>query len=257
MGNLDTPDLRLEWIEVPWDSILFGFPVLQINRIEKRGPGADTDFAAFEAFRDRLQSGLVSCRLSHECLKESMLLESHDFRFIEMIYHPEIDDLQTEDLGTPPGLRVSRAESLDLPFVQKIAGNAFHNERFHMDPRINSNVGDQRYQNWVKSSFNHLSQQLFCVRDEQQVLAFFVTEMLADGTCYWHLNAVVPDAQGKGYGLLAWRAMMHQARDTGAKRIRTCIAARNHRVLNLYCRLGFRFSRPEMTFHWIKESPID
>lgn len=251
-GLINTPNLRLEWSEAPWDTVLFGFPVLQIARIEVRGPAPKADFASFETCRDRMQSGLVSCRLSHECLKESMLLEACGFRFIEMVYHPEMDDLQTNDLGAPTGLRVSRAESLDLPVVQEIAGHAFQNERFHVDPRLDSHIGDQRYRNWVTSSFNHPRQELYCIRNAQRVLAFFVTEILADGTCYWHLNAVAPDVQGKGFGALAWRAMTHLARDAGAKQIRTCIAARNHRVLNLYCRLGFRISPPEMTFHWVK-----
>jgi ribosomal protein S18 acetylase RimI-like enzyme len=255
-GYLDTPNLSLEWTEVPWDSVLFGFPVLQIGRIEVRSPAAENDFAAFEAFRDRLQTGLVSCRLPHQCLNESMCLEARGFRFIEMVYHPEIDDLQAKDLGTSTGLKVSRAGSLDLPVVQDIAGHAFHNERFHVDPRLDARIADQRYKNWATNSFNHPSQELYCARDAQRVLAFFVTEMLADGTCYWHLNAVAPDSQGKGFGALAWRAMMHHARDAGAKRVRTCIAARNHRVLNLYCRLGFRVSPPDMTFHWVKERPL-
>lgn len=255
-GVLVRPNLSLEWSEAPWDSVLFGFPVLQIGRIEVRGPGADKEFAEFEAFRDRLKSGLVSCRLSHDRLRESMLLEEHGFRFIEMVYHPEIVDLQSKDLGAPPRLTVSRAESSDLPAVQEIAETVFRNERFHVDPRLDPDIGDRRYRNWATSSFNHPSQQLHCIRDEQRVMAFFVTEMLSDRTCYWHLNAVAPDAQGQGNGRMAWRAMMHQARDAGAKRIRTCIAARNHRVLNLYCGLGFRFSPPEMTFHWVREGTI-
>ena len=252
-GVIDTPSLSLNWNEAPWDSVLFGFPVLQISRIEVQGPTAEADFAAFEACRDRIQTGLVSCRISHECLNESMLLEARAFRFIEMVFHPEVSGLQALDLGKPPELTVSRANSTDLPVIQEIAGHAFHNERFHVDPRLDHTIGDKRYQNWATSSFNHPSQKLYCVRDEQRILAFFVTEMLADGTCYWHLNAVAPDAQGKGYGALAWYAMMHHARQTGAQRISTCIAARNHRVLNLYARLGFRFSQPEMTFHWVRE----
>ncbi len=255
MGLVDTQNLYLAWAEAPWDSRLFGFPVLQIGEIEVRGPDAMVDFAPFEACRDRIQSGLVSCRLSHERLKESMLLEARRFRFIEMVYHPEMDDLQAKDLNAPTGLKVTRADRLDLPVVQEIAGHAFRNERFHLDPRLDSSIGDQRYQNWATSSCDHPTQELYCVGDGQRVLAFFVTEILADGTCYWHLNAVAPSAQGKGLGTLAWRAMMHQARAAGAERIRTCIAARNYRVLNLYCRLGFRFLPPEMTFHWVKDDP--
>jgi RimJ/RimL family protein N-acetyltransferase len=38
----------------------------------------------------------------------------------------------------------------------------------------------------------------------------------------------------------------------GARSIRTTISARNTAVMNLYARLGFRFSAPDMTFHWVR-----
>jgi RimJ/RimL family protein N-acetyltransferase len=180
-----------------------------------------------------------------------MLLEGHGFRFIEMAYHPELDRL--ESIALPDDtLMVARATPQDLLEVLEIAGNAFRNERFHVDPRLNPSLGDLRYCNWVKSSLDHPSQRLEVVRDGEQLVAFFVTEMLEDGTCYWHLNAVAPNAQGQGYGRRAWQAMLRKAREEGARRVQTCIVARNHRVLNLYARLGFRFAPPLMTFHWVR-----
>ncbi|MGQ9686808.1 MAG: GNAT family N-acetyltransferase, partial [Thiobacillaceae bacterium] len=106
--------------------------------------------------------------------------------------------------------------------------------------------------NWVRNSFNHQTQRLEVVFDAGRLVAFFITEMLADGTCYWHLNAVAPEAQGQGYGKRVWRLMIDKAYKEGAKRIQTSIAARNHRVLNLYARLGFDFPKPLMTFHWVR-----
>jgi RimJ/RimL family protein N-acetyltransferase len=147
---------------------------------------------------------------------------------------------------------VERARPEDLEEIVEVAGGAFRNERFHVDPRLPSRLGDLRYQNWVRSSLEHPSQRLHAVREGAELVAFFVTEQLADGTCYWHLNAVAPQRQGRGYGLRAWRAMMNQARLEGATRVRTSIVARNHRVLNLYARLGFSFPAPSMTFHRVR-----
>lgn len=251
---VDTPRVLIEWVEIPGDSDVFGFPVLQIGRLEVRGTSAGTDMARFEAARDRIGAGLVSCRLSHDCLQESMLLEGHGFRFIEMVYQPELEDLRGRDLGDASALDVALADGALLPELEAIAGNAFRNERFHVDPRLDSAMGDERYRRWVRNSLSHPTQRLYAVRDGQRVVAFFVTEMYADGSCYWHLNAVATDAQGQGYGRRAWLAMLNQAREAGAARVRTCIVARNHRVLNLYARLGFRFPPPLMTFHWVREA---
>lgn len=250
-GSIDTPDLQLSWTEAPWDTVIFGDPVLQINHIEVRSPGAKDDIGEFVRARDAVGSKLVSCRLSHERLRESMLLEDIGFRFIEMLYQPEFDNLQSSCTGDKQGLTITRATEADLPEVIDAAGTAFGNERIHIDPRLSSRLGDLRYQNWVRSTLGHASQRLYALRDGQVLVAFFVTESLPDGTCYWHLNAVAPGAQGQGYGRRAWQAMLAQARDEGAVRVRTAIVARNHRVLNLYARLGFRFPAPLMTFHWV------
>jgi len=151
------------------------------------------------------------------------------------------------------GLSIRAATQEDLPAVIEMAGQAFVNERFHVDPRLPSALGDLRYQNWVRSSVGHAVQQLHVVHDSGVLVAFFVIEILSDGCCYWHLNAIAPGLQGRGYGRRAWLAMIAQAWANGAGRIKTTIVVRNNRVLNLYSGLGFRFSRPAMTFHWVRE----
>lgn len=250
-GCIDSPDLHLIWSEALWDSEIFGYPVLQISSINVLGPRAADAIVQFEIARDVCGSKLVSCRLPHERLRESMLLEGIGFKFIEMIFRPELEGLQNCDGFNGHGLIIVRAESADIPAVMSIAGVAFGNERFHVDPRLPSKLGDQRYQNWARSALNHATQRLYVVLDGTSVIAFFVTEDLEGGTCYWHLNAVAPEVQGKGYGKRAWQAMLGQAQSGGAKRVQTSIVARNHRVLNLYARLGFKFSPPLMTFHWV------
>ena len=250
--QLNTSSLQMTWSQAPWDEVVCGFPVLQITAMEVHGANAGDDMQTFERERDRLGAGLVSCRLLHECLTESMLLEDHGFRFIEMMYAPELD-LSTFNIDEPVAQRaVAHASEDDLPALLDIARTSFHNERFKMDPRLDPNVSDQRYQNWVASSLCHATQELHVICDGERRIAFFITELLNDGTCYWHLNAVAPDAQGQGYGRRVWLSMLHQAAIGGVRRVRTSIVARNHRVLNLYASLGFRFSPPSMTFHWVR-----
>lgn len=251
-NRIDTPSLSLAWSETPWDTAITGYPVWQITHVEVREKYADDEMKDFENIRDQSGVGLVSCRLPHARLTESMFLEDHGFRFIEMLYQPELALVPGENLAGSASLSVRRALVGDLPAVVGMAGRAFANERFHMDPRLGPVMGNQRYRNWVESSFTHPTQRLYVLSDGAKIVAFFVTEMQADGVCYWHLNAVAPEAQGRGYGRRAWQTMIRQAADAGAKRIRTSIVARNVPVLNLYARLGFRFPSPHMTFHWVK-----
>lgn len=249
-GSIATDALRLDWSEAPWDTAIYGKPVLQVTRLEVSGPVRPAAAAAFVQARDACASPLVSCRLPCERLRESMFLEDLGFRFIEMLYNPE---LALDGLApAPQPLRLSRGTAADLPAVRDIAGSAFRNERFHVDPRLPGPLADLRYQNWAASALEHPRQRLEVMRDGEDIVSFFVTELQPDGTCYWHLNAVAPSAQGKGYGRRAWQTMLGAAAAEGAKRVRTSIVARNHRVLNLYVSLGFRFPQPQMTFHWVR-----
>ena len=250
--QIDTPALVMTWSLAPWEEAVCGFPVIQITNIQVLGPGAGTDILRFEQMRDAIGAGLVSSRLPHDSLKESMLLEDHGFRFIEMLHAPELDLRKFKADANAGLLPVRRASTDDLPPLLEIARTAFNNERFKMDPRLDPSISDQRFQNWVASSLHHPSQELYVVSDGARIIAFFVTELLSDGTCYWHLNAIAPDVQGQGYGRRVWLSMLEHAAGSGVKRVRTSIATRNHRVLNLYARLGFTFLPPSMTFHWVR-----
>lgn len=248
---IDTPALRLEWIRAPWDEAVCAYPVIQINHIEVRSAGARAAMRSFEEARAALGTGLVSCRLPHDRLAESMLLEECGFRFIEMLYAPclELDGGPVAD--TPGAPQVSLTTEADMPTLLAIASNAFHNERFRMDRRLDPSISDRRYQSWVASTPGHPRQQLYTIADAGRILAFFIIELQPDGTCYWHLNALAEDARGKGNGRRVWLAMIAHARRMGAVRVRTSVVARNVRVLSLYAKLGFVLPPPSMTFHWV------
>ena len=249
---LKTSALSLAMNLVRWDSEAFGFPVAQIEALQVND--AATAVSDFEKAWSWLDAGgvrLVSCRLHHERFAESFFLEGEGFRFIEMVLHPQVACLSRFGLEEP-GLSVVPAAEGDLTVLTAIAEAAFGCERYHIDPRVDSDQANVRYGNWVKSCLSHPRQLLFKVIDGEQVVALFVVEFLESGKVYWHLTAVAPHLQGKGFGWRAWRAMMHYHQAQGTDSIATTISARNVRVLNLYARLGFRFLPPEMTFHYAR-----
>lgn len=253
-NKIVSPSISMSWSLAPWDEAVCGFPVIQILNLQVHGKDASADILRFEHERDTIGAGLVSCRLPHDHLVESMLLEDFGFRFIEMLYAPELDLKHFKTNEDTHLLKVKYATMVDLPCLQTIARTAFSNERFKMDFRLDPDFSDKRFQNWVTNSIHHSSHELYVISDETRIVSFFVTELMNDGTCYWHLNAIDPDAQGLGFGRRVWLSMLNHAARSGAQRVRTSIAARNHRVLNLYASLGFKFLPPSMTFHWIRKS---
>ncbi len=252
MQHLASAGLDLAWVDVPWDTAVLGYPVLHLERVRALGAGAPEALAAVVARWKQQGVGLVSCRLPMPCSAESMLLESAGFRFVEVVYRPEIELGMHLAAAARLGddIQITPAQREDLPVLLPSAAVVFRMGRLHSDPRIDSACADIRYQRWVETALTHATQRVWMLWLRGERLGFFVTEMLADGTCYWHLNALLPRMQGQGHGKRVWMRMLEHAGQAGAKRVATCITAHNCRALSLYARLGFTFAVPWMTLHW-------
>lgn len=250
--HLVTPNLDLKAHEVSWDSKVFGNPVMEIYHFNVFNiSNAFNDFSQYLLWVKEQHIGMISCRLQHQNLIESMLLESSGFRFIEMVLHPYINNLQEFEITVDP-LKILPAIDTDIEKLQSIAERAFFFERFYMDHRLDKNIASKRYCNWVKNTLSHRKQLLLKVINANRLVGFFIVEEIAPLTIYWHLTAIDPEFQGMGYGRQAWLSMMQFFKLKGFKSIETTISARNIRVLNLYAQIGFRFKPPQMTFHWLK-----
>lgn len=251
--ELRTDTLELSAAAVPWDSEIFGCPVVSISRIEIKSDQPEAVQSSFEPFNHWLREHAVqiaSCRLPHDRLDTSMLLERNDFKFIEMVLHPVVQ------LATYPvmhtGLVVAQADECDVPALAGLAERAFGHERYHIDPRIDSKLADLRYARWVRNSFGDPRQRLLKITLDGAMVGMFVVEDKPDGSAYWHLTAVNPDFQGRQLGHRIWMAVLQYHQRAGRSSIGTTISARNSRVLGLYAKLNFRFAEPEMTFHWVR-----
>jgi RimJ/RimL family protein N-acetyltransferase len=252
--ELKSPRMYLKAEQVTWDSHIFRAPVAQILQLDLYGlEDVATDFSTYQSWVREQKISMVSCRLEHQRLRESMLLEEHGFRFIEMVLHPYIKHLQSL-IFPADTLQITPAVSSDLIDISAIAETAFSYERFHLDYRLNPTIGNKRYGSWVTNTLKHKTQRLLKVSDGDRLIGFFIIESVARNSIYWHLTAINPEWQGRGYGLRVWRAMLNYHKTLGFDKISTTISARNIPVLNLYAKLGFRFTPPNMTFHWIKRT---
>lgn len=238
---------------VPWDTDIFGFPVAQISRVEF-GPASAPDRALrqFETWCADHEVRLVSCRLDHTRLLESIALEGLGFRFIEMVYGPRLDSL---DGVTAPRLamEVTAAERADLADIETIAYDAFSTGRFLLDPRLPADLSRRRYATWVRTSFDTPGQSVLKAVVDGELVGFFIVEQRSDSSIYWHLTAIAPGWQGRGIGMSLWQTMLLRHRAEGATSVATTISGHNEPAINLYARLGFAFRSPQMTFHWLRD----
>lgn len=251
---LRSGDAALECWIVPWDSEVFGFPVAQIGRIDVAdGSGSGRLMDALEQWCAHRDVALVSCRLDHSRLRESMTLEDRGFRFIETTLTPTIDLRERVDPPKRPVL-VRPATENDLGEVAAIAGSAFSTGRFLMDWRLDPALSGARYASWVRRSAVSGSQAVLTAIADDRLIGFFIVERTREGGMYWHLTAIAPDSQGRGLGMALWQTMLDRHRAEGATTVSTTISGHNLAAINLYARLGFTFASTEMTFHWLRRS---
>lgn len=240
---------------MPWDSEIFGFPVAQVTRVEL-GDGADMPamLEEFDAWCAEHDVRLVSCRLDHRQLRESMTLEGHGFRFVEMVYEPRLDSF--ENVAEPRrAIQVGSAAQSDLEAIEEIAYSAFTTGRFLLDWRLTPELSQRRYATWVRTSFETPGHAVIKAEVDRELVGFFIVEHRPDGSVYWHLTAIAPRWQGRGVGLSLWQTMLRRHKAEGATSVGTTISGHNAPAMNLYARLGFSFSSAQMTFHRLRDDP--
>ena len=197
---------------------------------------------------------LASCRLPHNSIKESMILEDLGFKFVEMVLHPFADLLSFKTLSCKNKIEINEAKPSELEELSVIAEIAFKDDRFSVDERIPDGYAGKRYKNWVLSCVDHPSQKVLKFSLQKKTIGFFIIEEdKITRKAYWHLTAISPKFQGQGLGTECWKAMISDHKSRDIKEVSTTISARNSIVLNLYTKLDFRFRNPEITLHWINE----
>lgn len=248
--SIHTSALTLDYFLVPWDTAIVGRPVAEISRLEVNDPvEAAQDFRAFTRWSEEEDITLCSCRLSHERLNESMFLEAHGFRFVELNYRPRLTGLQTLDLPMDK-LKIEPAGEQDRGFLTEMAAGAFRYGRFHQDPRLGPMLGNRRYRVWMINSFSHQRQKVLkCLRDSE-IVGFFVVEYPEPRHCFWSLVGLVPGLQGQGLSKQVWKTLLRWHQREGIDTITTSISSHNVVVFNFYVSLGFRFPAPQVTLHW-------
>ena len=252
--EINTPSLDLKATIVSWDTKVFAFPVASINLINIRERNeANKIFDTFTSWTKNQKVKLISCRLPHENILATMFLERHGFHFMEMVLHPTLSIVRSE-IERANTLCVEKVLKHEVAIIADMAERAFSFERYHVDPRIDSKAANIRYGCWIKNTIFSDKQTLVKISENHNIIGFFVIEEMPNNKVYWHLTALNPDYIGKGLGTDVWNAMIIYCEELGAKHIMTTISARNTPVLNLYSKLGFRFSPPEITLHWFGET---
>jgi RimJ/RimL family protein N-acetyltransferase len=253
--KIRSDSLIMDYFLVPWDTEITGWPVAEISRFEIVDLAiAKNHYSKFSDWCESQSIELCSCRINHDRLIESNFLQENGFRFIELNYRPELLMLQKLLFSSDP-IKIEVALHADQDELAQMAGKIFQHGRFHQDPSIGSEIGNKRYETWLRNSFSNPTQSVYKCLIDEQIVAFFVVEYSKNKHVHWSLIGLAPGHEGRGIGTRVWQAMMQFHKNEGMASIGTSISSHNIAVLNLYVKLGFRFPLPQASFHWRPQEP--
>ncbi len=237
--------------EIPWDTKLFGYPVAEVKRFDLASE--TQQMIGFDSLGEWLKNHntkLCSVRIPLDRVSDIHAFEAFGFRFVELDYSPILKNLQDFEVQDDASLVISVASSADQAALERIADGGFPFGRFHQDPRIDSQMGDKRYSQWVTNAFVNSQQEVLKVTQNQAIVGFFVNEYPDDHSTFWSLTAISKEFRGASMGKRVWKAMIAREKSNHRQTISTRISSHNIPVMNLYVSLGFRFPAPVVTLHW-------
>ena len=151
--KVETPSLNLEIKPLPWDEKVLGSGVIQFEKLVVRHTEQATQRlqSIMQEMADK-KVGFISCRLPHNAIQESMILEGLGFKFIEVVLHPFINLASHRTDRSCNSIKIEEAKPDELKKLSEIVEIAFDDDRFSVDLRIPRNCSGTRYKNWVLSS---------------------------------------------------------------------------------------------------------
>ena len=239
-----------------WDREHFGFRVGRVEHLFAADPEAADAAAGWVSDQlAALDVRMCAARVTVEDLVVIGALERAGFTFREQMVLP----WRRLDTWEHRGFGASRlTEPDDVPEMCRIARAAFRTDHFHTDPRFDGAAADGVYERWIRSWHQAPPRgaRSRVLLGEGQVAGFFMYRVEGPSpalnnvrTADLVLGSVDPQHAGKGLG---WRLYCDTVDDLKpqADVVHVLVVTRNAPVVNLYMKLGFRFSAGgQVTLH--------
>lgn len=220
----------------------------------RRAHGKARDFCSLR--EDAVQSGadLVIARCDAADWTATHAIEDAGGRLMDT----HLSYVQGVHEAPPPEdgpVRVRAAGSEDVDAVGRLAQVAFedYSGHFHADPRLAERATDV-YVDWARRSVlePEVADRVLIAYDAAERPLGFSTLRFGTGEAIGVLDAVAPDARGRGVYTMLGRARIRAAREAGAERIVVRTHLTNLGARRGLARLGFLPLAQEHTFHlWL------
>ncbi|MFQ5519145.1 MAG: GNAT family N-acetyltransferase [Mariprofundus sp.] len=211
---------------IPWDSRAFGIDCFEI------------DHACEHALTRAMEiPGHYTVRVSP--LGDKSLLYRYGFYYVDTLIEP-VCNKNKLIAYRHPDCHIDADTPLDV--LLPMCMNSFQHGRFHRDHNIPNEAADRRYAQWLTQ-----------LRKEGSVFGlYFQCQLAGFVACHQEkllLHAMHEQFRGKGLAKYFWTEVSERLFHAGAESVSSSISAANLPSLNLYSRLGFRFTKVVDVYH--------
>ena len=249
------PD-RPDWGSVailPWDTENFGFRVGDWRPGDHLSTGRARDDVrrALSAWANENRIELVSARVAAQDARGRLLLALLGFEFIDCSVDVEIADLQSAAVP-PPTVPIRPAERADHPEIVRIAEEAFQLDRYHADARFPRGLPELRHRRWMERllASNASDAKTYTIGDPGRPLGLLAVTFSGDGTAEILLAAVDVARHAGGIGFSLFAGALAALKQAGTRRCISKQYAANTAIMNVFARVGFRFTGTQALYHW-------
>ena len=243
---------------IPWDSEIFGFPVASY-RLPLDAPPDDIQGmlrASLSGWATANSVVLCSCAVPAAERYRRGCLPRAGFQEVDFSLQVALNGLQSTKLPEARA-ELREATAADHESIKRIAAAGFQHGRYHADPRFPRELADRRYSQWMANALSgdDPHDRVFVLGEPGRVQGFYHVSM-EEAVSDLRLASVAPELKGTMLGFDLYASILHVLKHRGVRRVIASISAANTAVMNVFATLGFRFSQPEMIYHWHAEAPL-
>lgn len=224
-----------------WDSAFFGFPVGEGR------PVTIDDVVAVDAWAAKERLRCVYIRVPSEDLAPLHTAESLGFHLMGV--HVTCEACAPFGAaGGSEGGAVRAARPADVAALERIAGDAHPDTRFHADPGFSRESCRRLYETWIRRSAEGWADCVLVAESGSDVVGYVTLHRHAGGARIG-LIAVAGELRGAGMGRALMRAAFDWCERHSIERVTATTQGQNAAVLRFYIRCGFVLDQMDFWLH--------
>lgn len=244
----------LQYAIIPWDSKYLHNTTVEIENCSVKSVTAlKKIIARFQHALPLVNGDLMFTKIPLKEYPKIQMFDRAGFYYVEQSITIDIDLTAWEPerlmFQAQDTYQIVPASRPDKQAIKEIAKLTFSTDRFHLDPFIQKDYADHRFEMWVENSFQSSDNIYKFVDNQDTIIGFFIVREHPD-YAEFRLAGLHQKYVGKGLGKMLYHRMYRLLKEKKYGKIKSVISLNNTQVLNVYMYLTHaKFNNPLIVLH--------